>query len=107
MDNTCAPDAPQSNESLVGLLDGLWRRSLPILHERLDLLDRASAASTLDADLREEATCVAHKLAGSLGMFGHHEATLIARSIEQHLEADNLDPLPALTRELRQTLFPA
>ena len=76
--------------------------------ERLALLDRAAQTKPLPQPLREEATAVAHKLAGSLGMFGFAEGTRLARSLEEHLEGANPDPadLAALSNELRATLFP-
>ena len=52
------------------LLADLWRKNLPTLRERLDLLDliAASASSgTIPPDSRDEAISIAHKLSGSLG----------------------------------------
>lgn len=69
----------------AALLKALWEKNLPVLRERVGVLERAaeaSAAGTLSEELRVEAHAVAHKLAGSLGMFGYPEGTLIAREIE-------------------------
>ena len=71
------------------LLATLWQRNRPLIEERLNLLDRAAiaaAAGTLDADSREEAADVAHKLAGSLGMYGYDEGTRLARKLELLLD---------------------
>lgn len=67
------------------LLATLWSRNLPIVRERLDLLDRAAETArdaTLTSPLRRDAAMTAHKLAGSLGMFGYSEGTHIARKLE-------------------------
>lgn len=53
---------------------------------QLSLLEQAQAqllAGRLDQDLRQQATREAHKLAGSLGIFGFPTGSTIARQIEQ------------------------
>lgn len=90
----------------------LWQRNVPQTMERLNLLDRAASAAagdTLSASLSEEAAATAHKLAGSLGMFGLDEGTRLAREMEQHLESATPDAgkLTSLARQLRASLFPA
>jgi HPt (histidine-containing phosphotransfer) domain-containing protein len=95
------------------LLNRLWQRSVPIVRERLDTLDSAAAAATtntLTDDLRAHAITEAHKLAGSLGMFGYSAGTEFAREIETLLEApgtSSADRLTTLAASLRATLFPA
>jgi HPt (histidine-containing phosphotransfer) domain-containing protein len=72
------------------LLASLWERNLPVLQQRLDTLEHAVAAArlgTLTPALRAEAIDLAHKLSGSLGMFGYPEATTFARGLETHFEA--------------------
>jgi HPt (histidine-containing phosphotransfer) domain-containing protein len=83
----------------------LWQRNRPLLLERLALLDQA-AAGPLTPSLRGEAIAIAHKLSGSLGMFGFHDGTQIARELEAHLESPAPDStiLAALTTQLRGTL---
>ena len=93
------------------LIAALWQRSQPTVLERLDVLDRAAVAAASDLltqDLRAQATDTAHKLAGSLGMFGFHEGTGYAGEIEVLLESPGLNAvvLSALTSQLRQALFP-
>jgi len=100
------PESAQSKTQ--NMIAALWQRSQPQVLERLALLDRA-AAEPLTPALQQEAAATAHKLAGSLGMFGFPEGTRIARELEQQLEADCPNPiqLKSLTTALRQTLFPA
>lgn len=96
---------------LDALLKGLWERNLPIFQERLHILDRtASAAASgelTEAD-RIEALDIAHKLSGSLGLFGYNQATEIAREIEQILSSPTsatLGVLTALAADLRQSIM--
>jgi HPt (histidine-containing phosphotransfer) domain-containing protein len=94
------------------LLLKLWQRSLPLLRERLALLHAAATAAhtgTLSTDLRARAIDEAHKLTGSLGMFGYPDGTDIARKIELLLEAPGAPPpdhFTELVTELRAILFP-
>jgi HPt (histidine-containing phosphotransfer) domain-containing protein len=94
------------------LLAALWLRNRPLVDERLAHLDFVAAAAsqgTLTDDLRETAATVAHKLAGSLGMYGYDHGTTIARQIETMLDHPAPDPalLTTLTIELRQSLVEA
>jgi HPt (histidine-containing phosphotransfer) domain-containing protein len=94
------------------LLEDLWQRHLPSMHQRLDLLDRTAlfaAAGRLDETDRLEAQSVAHKLAGNLGMFGYGTAGSVASEIEQILKVPTprtLVHLASLARQLRQALAP-
>jgi HPt (histidine-containing phosphotransfer) domain-containing protein len=103
---------PPQSDGTRALLSRLWQRSLPLLLERLAVLDAAATASragTLTPDLRARAIDEAHKLAGSLGMFGYPDGTDLARKIELLLEAPNAPPpnrLTELAAELRAILFP-
>jgi hypothetical protein len=94
------------------LLAKLWLRVRPLVDERLVTLDQAAAAASMDSlgeDLRKEAAGSAHKLAGSLGMYGYDEGTRIAREIEVLLGGTAPDAvrLNGLIAELRNALFPA
>lgn len=99
------PDDTQSTTQKM--IAALWQRNQPQVLRRLALLDQA-ATGPLTATLQQEAAATAHKLAGSLGMFGFHEGTRVARELEQLLETDSPDPtnLKALTTALREALFP-
>ena len=92
------------------LLAELWQKNLPTLRQRLDLLDRiASDASsgTLAEAPRTEALSIAHKLSGSLGMFGYQQGTEVASKMERILKSpspDTLLTLRALAVDLRESL---
>jgi HPt (histidine-containing phosphotransfer) domain-containing protein len=98
------------HDQIDNVLTNLWKKNLPTLRERLDLLDRTAslaASGTLPEEPRLEAYSVAHKLTGSLGMFGYQQGTDIARKIEHILKAPTraqLTTLPALTKDLRSSL---
>jgi HPt (histidine-containing phosphotransfer) domain-containing protein len=92
------------------LLAELWQKNLPTLRERLDLLDRTAsvaASGTLAEDSRTEALSIAHKLSGSLGMFGYQESTKIAADMERILKTptpETLLTLRTLASDLRKSL---
>ena len=100
-------DDPQQS-STQKMIAALWQRNQPQVLERLARLDQA-ATEPLTQPLRQEAIAAAHKLAGSLGMFGFHEGTRLAREFEQQLDSTSPDlaHLATLAAELRQTLFPS
>ena len=100
-----------SDEKTAWLLAAMWLRNRPLVEERLALLDRAAAATAdggLTEELREEASHTAHKLAGSLGMYGYEEGTRNAREIEVLLGDATPDAarLGTLAAELRSAVFP-
>ncbi|HEV2578176.1 MAG TPA: Hpt domain-containing protein [Acidobacteriaceae bacterium] len=92
------------------LISALWERSVPLLSDRLNGLDIACEAAVigrLSPIMRRGAADTAHKLAGSLGMFGYPRGTELAREIEHLLEDDGVvDPvtLRELVVELRASL---
>jgi HPt (histidine-containing phosphotransfer) domain-containing protein len=76
----------------------MWQRFLPEISARVDLLEAASqahAAGTLSDDLCSQAHSAAHKLAGSLGMFGRMQATEHARALELALVQASVSISPA------------
>ena len=79
------------------LLAVLWERNRPVVEERLAILEGAInslvATQTLAPETQVDAANVAHKLAGTLGMFGYPRGTDLARLIEEVLELQ--DPLTA------------
>jgi len=98
-------------EKMASLLAALWVRIRPTVEERLETLDLAATAASagrLDESLRADAMGSAHKLAGSLGMYGYSEGTRVARELEVLLSgpAPDAGRLGALTAELRGALFP-
>lgn len=92
------------------LISALWSRSAPLIADRLNGLDKACEAAVvgrLSPMMRRGAADTAHKLAGSLGMFGYPRGTELAREIEHLLENDGgVDPgiLRELVLELRACL---
>jgi hypothetical protein len=75
----------------AALLKAVWEKNLPVLRERMGVLSAAGEAAdagALSQELRVEAAGIAHKLAGSMGMFGYPEGTRIAREIEVMLGED-------------------
>ncbi len=104
------PATAPAEAQLTALIASLWQKHLPEMRARIALLERASAcasAGTLSRGLRMEAAATAHKLAGSLGMYGYTEASLCAHELEVLLDADAVaerDRLPRLTAQLRNAL---
>lgn len=75
------------------LISALWERSVPLITDRLNGLDIACEAANLgrlSPIMRRGAMDTAHKLAGSLGMFGYPRGTELAREIEQMLEYEGV-----------------
>jgi HPt (histidine-containing phosphotransfer) domain-containing protein len=106
----CSMD--QTQEKTAAMLASLWLRNRPLIEERLAMLDRAASAAAdgkLVEELREQAADTAHKLAGSLGMYGYDHGTRIARQLELLLDYPMPDAaqIRALSSQLRQTLFPS
>jgi HPt (histidine-containing phosphotransfer) domain-containing protein len=100
----------KKNDQIDNVLASLWEKNLPTLRERLDLLDRTAslaASGALPEAPRLEAYSIAHKLTGSLGMFGYQQGTDIARKIEHILKAPTptqLTTLTTLAKDLRTSL---
>jgi HPt (histidine-containing phosphotransfer) domain-containing protein len=88
----------------------LWQKNLPTIRQRLDLLDQfgsAAASGSLEEHTRLEALSIAHKLAGSLGMYGYQQGTEIASKMERILKSstpETLVTLRALAADLRKSL---
>jgi HPt (histidine-containing phosphotransfer) domain-containing protein len=97
----------ESRQRTAALLTDLWQRNLPLIEQRMALLEHA-AVTPLTPDQYAEAADVAHKLAGSLGMFGYEQGTDIARDLEVILESPspNLSQIASLTAKLRSIIFP-
>lgn len=100
-----------AEDKTAALLAVLWVKVRPLVEERLAVLDKAAVAAsagTLADDLRKEAMSNAHKLAGSLGMYGYDEGTRVARELEVLLGGAKPDAarLAKLIAELREAVFP-
>lgn len=90
-------------------LAALWKESLPTIHGRLREIDAAvTAAQTgkLSTDQRISAAGEAHKLTGSVGMFGYMDASRLAHEIELLLESQTPDTaeFARLAARLREEL---
>ncbi|HWB33146.1 MAG TPA: Hpt domain-containing protein [Acidobacteriaceae bacterium] len=101
----------QVEDKTAGLLVKLWEKNRPIVEQRLEMLERASAAAAsggLNEELRREGARAAHNLAGSLGMYGYEDGTRIAREIDALLsnELPGAAKLASLIAELRAAVFP-
>ena len=102
--------ATRPGEVARQLITALWERSVPLITERLESLDvacTAAMAGRLSPLMRRGAADTAHKLAGSLGMFGYPRGTEIAREIEHLLESEGAADavlLRELVMELRASL---
>ena len=68
---------PEENKT-AALLAFLWQKNKPLVDQRITELEQATEAP----EKFEEAAATAHKLAGSLGMYGYPEAGQIASTLE-------------------------
>ena len=71
--------------ALSAALDRLWVQYLPLMRERVEVLETAVqdfAAGPLSVDRQQAAQSAAHKLAGVLGTFGLTRGTVLARELE-------------------------
>jgi HPt (histidine-containing phosphotransfer) domain-containing protein len=94
--------------AIAGAVNLLWRKFLPEIRARVEILESAAqalATGALKAVQREQAAGAAHKLAGVLGTFGLARGTELARELE-HLYAGGDGPTPEIAariaRELRE-----
>lgn len=88
------------NEQARAAMAALWLRHRARMFERLDIIDaavRAAATGMLNEEVRAGAAREAHRLAGSLGMFGLHEGTAPARLLEHAFGDDASADIAALT----------
>lgn len=95
---------PRGNPQQI--LATVWQRNLPLVRQRVRSLREAAdtlQSGPLTAECRTEATEIAHKLAGSLGMFGFPQGSEVSRNLELLLESEA--PLsPGVFRELTAQL---
>jgi HPt (histidine-containing phosphotransfer) domain-containing protein len=98
----------EAEHKTAALLAALWVKNRPLIEERLAALEAAAAQLPLREETCVEARNAAHKLAGSLGMYGYDEGTRIARELEVMLDGGAVEQgrLVALIAALRDTIFP-
>jgi HPt (histidine-containing phosphotransfer) domain-containing protein len=103
-------DAQIKDDKIDDILAQLWQKNLPTIRERLNLLDQfgsAAVSGSLEEHTRIEALNIAHKLAGSLGMYGYQQGTEVASRMERILKSptpETLVTLRALAADLRKSL---
>jgi HPt (histidine-containing phosphotransfer) domain-containing protein len=93
--------APEAAAQIQARIDAVWQRNRPLILDRISELLHAAATARLGQltpELTEEASATAHKLAGSLGMFGFPEGTVLARAFEQSLTETTPPDAPTLSR---------
>ncbi len=109
-DQISAKDTSNINDKIDDLLLQLWQKNLPTIRQRLDLLDQlgsAAVSGSLEEPARIEALNIAHKLAGSLGMYGYQQGTEVASKMERILKSptpETLITLRGLAADLRKSL---
>jgi hypothetical protein len=104
MDQDSAPPAGPSRD-LQAAIAQIWEKSLPLLRQRVSVLENAVAgiaAGHLDKELRMLAGQESHRLAGLLGTFGHPHGTDAARMLEIVFDGDT-----PIAPELAESLAPA
>ncbi len=82
-----------TNADLTAAIEPIWERSREEIARRIGTLEEAVAAllsGALPAGMRGEAVRDAHKLAGSLGMFGLPNGSGLARQVEHALRLRDL-----------------
>ncbi len=73
------------------IMQALWERFKDSFDEQIDVLDQVIAAletGNLTDDLQQTANQTAHKLVGSLGVYGFPQGSIIARQIEGLLQGE-------------------
>ena len=80
---------------MAAALARMWAKFLPEINARIAILEEAATAQPLSAEQQAAAHSAAHKLAGSLGMFGLQRGTELARLAELALAEDPVTATPA------------
>jgi DNA-binding response OmpR family regulator len=101
------PPSQAAKESAIAQVLAKFQDSFGV---QVAVLERASAASLLNQltpELQQDAQREAHRLAGSLAMFGYPEGSKIARSLENlllHFSPQERDRLAKLVAALKQEI---
>jgi HPt (histidine-containing phosphotransfer) domain-containing protein len=93
-------DGPKMDQTMAGL----WADAKPRLQGRVEVLRSAAdeaLVGRLDDERRREAEGEAHKLSGSLGMFGLAEGSRLANLIELALEGTDALSATELAEQVR------
>jgi HPt (histidine-containing phosphotransfer) domain-containing protein len=89
--NTSPQAEPTDSEKLAASMAKIWETSKVQFLEQLKTIQNVSnefSNGAMTADRRTEAEREAHKLAGTLGMFGLMEGSQVARQLENMLRSD-------------------
>ncbi|WP_263359407.1 Hpt domain-containing protein [Acidicapsa ligni] len=96
---------------MADVLARMWTKFLPDIEARVATLEaaaRALDAGSLPEDARDAAHAAAHKLAGTLGMFGLPRGTELARRAElllvEDVSAADADELTGWVTEIRDLI---
>jgi DNA-binding response OmpR family regulator len=113
-----APNADPGRDPIrqqtLTAIAGVWSRFQGRIRQQVEILEQATDAllkQALDLELRQQAECEAHTLAGSLGTFGLMKGSHLARKIERRLQADRIweereaRGLCELVKALRQEIY--
>jgi HPt (histidine-containing phosphotransfer) domain-containing protein len=87
-----ASPSPATPPSISEALNRLWAKFLPEMENRVSILEIAALAHAegcLTREQGEAAHAAAHKLAGTLGTFGLHRGTELARQAEVAFAEEN------------------
>jgi hypothetical protein len=93
----------QETDELQAAIDAMWANARPRVLARVEALEAAVAAGLAQPE-REHALTQAHTLVGTLGSFGHPEASEAARDAEHALEAGDGDAVRAAAAKLRAAI---
>lgn len=94
-------------------MNGLWEKFKDTFTNQIQLVETAAKAlaeQCLTPELRHQAEREAHKLAGSMGMFGFDQGSVLAQEVEQLLKAapllavEQIQRLQQLTQSIRDEL---
>ncbi len=108
--------SPAQQQQTLAEISRVWERTQEKLSNRIAVIEQATTAlrqNQLSDELRFAAEREAHKLAGSLGMYGFAEGSRLAQALEQLFQSGELldqnqtlqvsELSVALHRELQQT----
>jgi HPt (histidine-containing phosphotransfer) domain-containing protein len=96
--------APQGQAKVPSSAARVWAQFRDLIFERMATVEAAATGikrGALTPDVRQKAVLEAHRLAGSLGMFGLAEGTRLAREIE-HLLDESAARVPDTPRRLAE-----
>ena len=101
---SAADSGPNSQAQTSASTIRVWTQFKDLIFERMASVEAAVSAvrrAKLTPEVRQKAVLEAHRLAGSLGMFGLMEGTQFAREIE-HLLGEEAVAAPGSPRRLTE-----